>query len=124
MRAQWMAAMASAIVVAGTAVAAPVTPDLAGQFTVGTATYDQVVTKLGRPQMVTTNADGSTIIAYTSNRTRVKAASYIPYVGLLAGGAKATASSVIFTFGPDHILKSTSTTETNVSCNMLGNCGP
>lgn len=110
------------LALAGSA-AAKVTADDAAQFKVGTATLSEIEHKLGKPQATTTNSDGTVVITYVSLRTHVKGATFVPVVGLFAGGASAQMDTVAFTFGPDGVLKSTSTSATDEHCKVIGGCG-
>lgn len=116
------AAVVALALVAGTASAKPVSSADAAQFQIGSATYDDVTGKLGKPATVTTNSDGTVEIAYASTSTHVKAASFVPVVGLFAGGATGKVSVLKFTFGPDHVLKSTTTADSAVDCHTFGGC--
>jgi hypothetical protein len=115
---------ALATVAAMPAVSAPrqtVTMEQAAQFKVGVATYDDVIAVLGKPQAVINDSSGNRTIVYTSYRSHVKAMTYVPIVGLFAGGAKADLTSVTFTFGPDGKLTQSSAGDTNVNCS-IGSC--
>lgn len=99
-----------------------VTMEEASQFKIGVATFDEVTARLGQPQVVTTESDGDRTITYSSIHTSVKAATFVPIVGLFAGGAKAQTSTVTFAFGPDGLLKKSSIGNTTVACSTLGGC--
>lgn len=111
-----------AMVVAGSALAKPVTADDVALFKVGTATIDDVEAKLGKPQSIAHNSDGTEAVIYLATSTKVKGATFIPYIGLFAGGAKSEVHSATFTFDASGVLKSTSSTDTSTSCNAFGNC--
>jgi outer membrane protein assembly factor BamE (lipoprotein component of BamABCDE complex) len=89
-------------------------------FQKGKTTYAQVVQALGPPISVSTLSDGTRIIGYGYVHAEPRAASFIPVVGLFAGGADAQSQSVIFTFGPDGTLRDYSTTTSKVGSSMLG----
>lgn len=63
-------------------------------------------------------SDGTKIAAWASTRTRVKGASFVPVIGMFAGGAKSRVSVKIFTFGPDGLMKSFTATDSNTDCNV------
>lgn len=94
------------------AVAAP-KPD----YQVGVTTLAEVAAKLGKPGSTTAMSDGTTIVSWVSTRTRVKGASFVPVIGLFAGGAKSQISIKVFTFGPDGLLKSFTSTDSGGDCN-------
>src|ERR1700722_8009474 len=103
-----IAALVAATALAGTPAVAgrrQITADDLAQFKVGTATYADVTARLGRPSSFSVLSNGVRIAAYVGVKTRVKAASFIPIVGLFAGGATSDASVVTFTFGPDGLLQ-------------------
>jgi hypothetical protein len=95
-----------------------ITADDVAQFKVGVATYGDVIAKLGRPNSVSVMSNGMRIVAYVGFKTRVKAATFVPIVGLFAGGATGDTSVVSFTFGPDGLLQSSSATNADVDCSV------
>ncbi len=96
------------------AVTAPVVTEDGFRF--GIDTLANVTAKLGKPNNKQLAADGTTTIAYISVHTRIKGASFIPVVGLFAGGAKARTASKTFVFGADGFLKSYSSGDSQVNC--------
>jgi len=72
------------------------------QFQKGVTTENQVLHTLGPPTATTFNSDGSVVLVYTGGHAQVKAPSLVPFVVIFVGGADAT--SVAFSFGPDHRL--------------------
>jgi hypothetical protein len=89
--------------------------DVAG-FKIGVATYGDVIAKLGKPSSVSVLSNGTRTVAYVGFKTHVKAASFIPIVGLFAGGATGDTSVVSFMFGPDGLLQASSATNADVDC--------
>jgi len=69
----------------------------AQQFQVGVTTQVEVEAALGAPQVVQDMPDG-TLVIYSGMQARVKAATFIPIVGLFAGGSHVQTSHVSFTF--------------------------
>lgn len=114
--------LVAAAALAGAAIGKPVTAEDVAQFKVGTATAGDVEAKLGKPQTVAHNSDGSEVFTYLATSTKVKGATFIPYVGLFAGGATSQVHTATFTFDEAGTLKSTSSTDTSTSCNAFGNC--
>jgi YD repeat-containing protein len=82
-----------------------VTEDQANQFVRGRTTEAEVVAALGQPDSTTRSEDGSRIDAYTYVKASANAASFIPYVNILAGGSTAKYTTVAFTFDPNGRLK-------------------
>lgn len=111
--------MISIIIAATTVAPAAVEP-----FAIGATTEQIVMERLGKPNSTTAMGDGTRILVYVSSKTRVKGASYVPIVGLFAGGAKSHVVVRTFSFGPDGVLRNYSTTDTSADCNVgLFNAG-
>lgn len=89
-------------------------------FQKGVTTELDVTRALGRPQAVSTSMSGSRVIVYSGVRASPTAASFIPVVGLFAGGANAQGTSVVFTFGPDGKMTQMSSTQVNTETRMGG----
>lgn len=113
------AGLAFALFAASPALAAkhhePTAQDLAA-FKVGVTTYPDVVAALGPPSSESVDSTGARTIAFTSVRTHVKAATFIPYVGLFAGGATGDVSILVFIFGPDGRLTAYQSTSSQTNC--------
>lgn len=120
------AALAAQAVPAATSTPTPTpTPTPSAQpelFVIGTTKEQDVMAKFGRPNSISALGDGTHIIVYMSTKTRVKGTSYVPIVGLFAGGAKSHMVIRTFTFGPDGILRNYSTTDSSADCSagLLG----
>lgn len=117
-----------ALVVAGCAAPppapVPVTADRLAGFQKGVTTEAQVVTLLGKPLTTSAGMDGSKILAYASVNTGVRGATFIPIVGLFAGGADMKMNSATFTFGQDGKLLDYRLSDTSYSVNALGQRQP
>lgn len=90
------------------------------QFQKGVTTEGDVLRALGPATTTSSNSDGSAMLVYTGVHARAKAASFIPIVGIFAGGATAEATSVAFRFGPDHRLIDYWTTHGQTDVGMGG----
>lgn len=88
-----------------------VTEAQANQFKQGVTTRAEVIAALGQPDTQSRLADGGTVITYLHISAHANAATFIPYVGLLAGGAKGTTELATFTFTPDGKLAEFSNTQ-------------
>jgi hypothetical protein len=102
-----------------------ISPEALTALEPGAATYVDVVAAPGRPSSETFDSSGVRTIAYATTRTHIKAATFIPYVGLFAGGATADVSVVTLSFGADGRLLSYQSTTSNTDCssNISGpNC--
>ena len=100
----------------------PVVARSADGFRIGVDTAATVTAKLGRPNATYHLSDGTVTMAYVKIRSHVKGSSFVPVVGLFAGGASARYATKTFIFGPDGLLKSFSDGEATAECSTLGNC--
>jgi hypothetical protein len=117
-------AVAAALFTASAAPAAPaITDEQLASLKIGATTYSEVVAKFGRAQTVESSSDGSKILTYSVMRTHVKGATFIPIVGLFAGGASSTVVVDRFEFRPDGTLSKMTTSDTAVQCKIFGGCG-
>ena len=91
-----------------------VTEQQAQQFKKGETTESQVIAKLGRPTSTTVKANGTRIDTYLFTHATPNAIDYVPFVGLLAGGAHGKSNKVAFTFSKSGILQSYASTTSNV----------
>lgn len=86
-----------------------VSAEKVAQFKPGVTTEADVVAALGQPSSVTTT-NGTRILMYTGAQAQARPASFIPIVGLFAGGADVRYSMTMFKFGSDGKLVDTSQT--------------
>ncbi|WP_158913859.1 hypothetical protein [Caulobacter sp. S45] len=117
-----MAALAVAMAVAGAASAADITDDQIAALKIGATTYSEIVAQFGKPMSVETSSDGSKTITYNSSHTHVKAATFVPIVGMFAGGARGDVSTNRFEFNADGVLTKTWQSETHINCKTFGGC--
>lgn len=118
-----VAALGAGVLAASSASAAQPDPS---RFTVGTSTVGDVESVYGQPTTESALSTGERVLVYATTHARVKATTFIPVVGLFAGGAKVSAQSISFVFDKDGKLKSYSGQATNVDCSsaILGaSCG-
>ena len=87
-------------------------------FKAGVTTKDQVIQRLGAPQTNSASSDGTQVISYYFSETSVNGATFIPVVGLFAGGSKGTAAITTFIFDKNGVMKSFSNTNSNHQYNM------
>jgi len=81
-------------------------------FETGKTTEVDVIKVLGKPQTLMSSSDGSRVMTYAFAQYQVKGATFIPVVGLFAGGADIRTSSTVFTFDKAGKLVNHQTTET------------
>jgi hypothetical protein len=80
-------------------------------FQEGVTTTDDVIAQLGQPTLVT-HSTGRTVLVYSFTHAQPRPESFIPIVGLLAGGADVRSSSATFVFDKDGKLERLSHTAT------------
>jgi outer membrane protein assembly factor BamE (lipoprotein component of BamABCDE complex) len=80
----------------------------------GETTEAQVIAAYGAPTSVSYLADGTKSDVYMHTAAHATAASYVPVVGLFAGGAKGTNETAVLLFDKNGVLKSTSSNATHV----------
>ncbi|HZZ32389.1 MAG TPA: hypothetical protein VFE10_10385 [Phenylobacterium sp.] len=119
---KWFGIAAAAALMTASAATAAITDEQIAGLKVGEATYSDVVAQLGRPSSVETSSDGSKTVTYSVSKTHLKAATFVPIVGLFAGGAKADTATDRFEFGADGVLAKVSTSTTHVNCGTWGGC--
>ena len=90
-------------------------------FTSGKTSLKEVIDVLGNPNSKTKNSDGSSILVWIKSNVKVKAASFIPYVNLLAGGATSDMQITSVTFDRDNIVQefSTSTHQSDYNSGLI-----
>lgn len=84
----------------------------ATQFIEGTTTEAEIVQKLGPPTSVTIGT-GTRTIGYTGAQYRTKAATFIPIVGLFAGGADMQVTTAAYEIKPNGVLSKITYTSSN-----------
>ena len=84
------------------------------KFQTGKTTYDQVIAAMGTPASIQTRSDGTKILVYVYTQAAPRPATFVPVVGLFAGGADVKQQSVLFTFDHDGILKDYTTQDTQM----------
>lgn len=82
-------------------------------FSKGKTSYEEVVSKLGRPTTLSTNSNGSKIAVYSYIHSQARPESFIPYLGLVVGGADSTITTANFIFDSKNTLVEYSLTESN-----------
>lgn len=92
-------ALVAAVALAGCASSGvQVKPEQMTEFKKGVTTEAEVIQKLGRPNMVRTDGNGGKMLIYAYAQSQVRAATFIPVVGALAGGADVKSTSAMFMF--------------------------
>ena len=82
-----------------------ITDDQLATLKKGETTAAQTVTTLGQPTSVTRTSDGRQILSYVFAHAQARPASFIPIVGIFAGGSDVRSSMVMLTFDKDGIFR-------------------
>jgi hypothetical protein len=94
--------MAIVVLLAGCASAGTkVDPDTVASFVKGRTTVAEAEDALGQPNAMSTAPDGTTVLVYSYAHSSVRAATFIPVVGMFAGGTDTKSQSVVLRFGTD-----------------------
>jgi hypothetical protein len=72
-----------------------VSMNTASKFKEGVTTENEIVAVLGRPSSVTITS-GQKSIVYSGGQCQTKAATFIPVIGIFAGGMDCQSSSIVF----------------------------
>jgi sulfur carrier protein ThiS len=84
------------------------------RFEKGKTTYAEVVRSLGQPTSSVVDSNGQRMIMYTYAQAQTRPESFVPIVGLFAGGADVKSSNVMFTFDRSDRLVSYSSSATQL----------
>jgi len=106
----------------GCATAPPIPADAISKFEKGVTTQSEMIQVLGKPSSINRNSDGTTVIMWLRSKTQIKSATYVPIVGLFAGGATAENRTFTATFDADGLLTESSDSAMSIDCNALGSC--
>jgi outer membrane protein assembly factor BamE (lipoprotein component of BamABCDE complex) len=109
----WMVLILAGCVSSGT----KVTQQQLTQFQVGKTTEAEVIAAFGAPTSSSVATDGSKTDVYQHISAHANAATYIPIVGIFAGGAKSTADTAVLNFDQQGILRSTSSSTAHSDVN-------
>jgi hypothetical protein len=83
-------------------------------FQIGVTTRSDVIRTLGPPESEAVSSSGDRSMVYAETHFHTKAASFIPIVGLFAGGAKGQSSSVVLRFDRNGRLAEVTNSRTDV----------
>jgi outer membrane protein assembly factor BamE (lipoprotein component of BamABCDE complex) len=71
----------------------------------GETTAAQVIASFGQPTSTTKMSDGRYMVSYIFAHAQARPASFIPVVGLFAGGSDVRSSMVMLTFNKEGVLQ-------------------
>jgi outer membrane protein assembly factor BamE (lipoprotein component of BamABCDE complex) len=80
----------------------------------GKTTYAEVIARLGAPMMATKAGDGTQMAVYSFSKSQIAGATFIPVVGMFAGGMKMDGNVVTFTFDQAGVLKDYTTSTSHI----------
>jgi outer membrane protein assembly factor BamE (lipoprotein component of BamABCDE complex) len=83
-------------------------------FKPGETTKEQVIAALGFPTTQVHSADGTWLLMYSYAKSHVRPETFIPFVGLFAGGVDSSGNSVMLKFDADGKLMSTTSSTTTI----------
>lgn len=95
-----------------------VTEDQVKRFVPGKTTYTEVVKALGTPTSETFNVSGKRTAFYTYATASLKGATFIPVIGLFAGGTNMKSTTASFEFDTHGVLLDYSTGQGAMSSGM------
>lgn len=78
----------------------------------GETTEQEVIARLGPPTSRIRSSDGRTMLVYSYAEVSTRPATFIPVVGLFAGGADARGNTAVLRFDPNSRLIDYTTSET------------
>lgn len=90
----------------------------ASRFKTGVTTESDVVRALGQPQSTARLPDGTRVLTYAWTQAHIKGTSFIPFVGLFAGGVNSEGDEVTLAFGSDGKLSNVSSTHSNTDAHL------
>ncbi len=86
-----------------------------GQIQKGVSTKDSIRSAFGDPEGVSYEANGDEIWTYSYSRSSVTPATYVPVVGMFAGGATVKSSALVVTFDSRGVVKEYATDSTGAT---------
>lgn len=94
------------------------------QLQKGQTTRSEVLAKFGKPTTQMRNSDGTSTVFYNFAEYRTRPATFIPIVGIFAGGSDVHSSSAMFRFDTSDRLIDYSTTQSDMGTAMGRAAGP
>lgn len=91
-----------------------------GQLRKGVTTQNQVFNLFGEPQIRTKTDEGTEKWEYAYTYTELKGATFIPFVGLFAGGANADVNTLEIEFDKQNVIKGLTTGKGKISSHNFG----
>lgn len=88
-----------------------VSPEQVAQLKRGESREADVIASLGQPTTVVSR-HGTRMFVYAGAQAQARPASFIPFIGPLVGGTDVRASSVVFTFDGEGVLRDVVSTQT------------
>lgn len=82
-------------------------------FATGVTTYEEVISRLGQPNTLAIKSNGTRVAIYTYIHSQPRPESFIPFVGIIVGGADSKINTTEFTFDAENKLLEYSLSESN-----------
>ncbi|WP_193090532.1 hypothetical protein [Advenella sp. FME57] len=101
-----------------------VSEDQLGQLVKGQTSRTEVLSKFGKPTTQMRNSDGTATVFYNFAEYRTRPATFIPIVGIFAGGSDIHTSSAMFRFDANDRLVEYSTSQSDMGTGMGRAAGP
>lgn len=116
---------ATVILIAGCAASGvKVSDQQLSQLQKGQTTRSELISKFGKPTTQSRNSDGTRTVIYNFAEYRTRPATYIPIVGLFAGGSDIHTSHAAFRFDSSDRLIDFSTSESDMGTGLGNAAGP
>ena len=100
-----------------------VTEDHLRSLKTGETTVADVTSRFGPPTTRLVNPDGTVVLLYVYGETKVRAASYVPIVGLFAGGADTRSNTATLRFDQAGKLLAVSSSESQYGTGVGASSG-
>lgn len=97
-----------------------VTTEQTQQFQKGKTTATEVVRALGAPTSKAVDSEGRQTLSYVFSHSQLRAASFIPIVGIFAGGADGRTSVAAFVFSKDGVLIDYMVSQSQIGVSNMG----
>lgn len=116
-------ALAMGVLVGCAATGVKISDDQLASLHKGETTLAQVLASFGPPTSKIKAADGTTTLQYVYAEHKVRAASFVPVVGLFAGGADIRTSVASLRFNPDGTLLDVTSAESQYGTGIGASAG-
>lgn len=95
--------------------------NLLAKISKGVTTQDEILAMYGKPQVKKTKENGLEVWEYHYVQTEVTAVTFVPVVGLFAGGANSKVDGIEVEFNADKVVNNYTTSTGSVKSQNFGN---